>query len=221
MSKNPKDEKQPKTAQQIVQEVQDQKAKDNDILKKIVTWTKNQATKAITSTISLILGEDQEVNKICPCCGTVLESDEDVCHNCGEQFHYALNDEEPEIIVTEISNKKITTKKLPEDIDGVPVTIIGRDAFKNCSKLKSIKLPNKVTTISDSAFEGCSVLTDITLPETLTKIGYHAFYLCKKLSTINFLGTKAQWSKIDVSNLCLGKSYVIICSDGKFKIKQS
>ena len=51
---------------------------------------------------------------------------------------------------------------------------IGNYAFRYCSKLRSVTIPEGVTTIGESAFWG-PVLTSIQLPKTLKKIGNDAF----------------------------------------------
>ena len=48
---------------------------------------------------------------------------------------------------------------------------IGGDAFRGCSGLTSITIPNSVTSIEDYAFEGCSGLTSVTIPNSVTSIG--------------------------------------------------
>ena len=40
-------------------------------------------------------------------------------------------------------------------------TIIGREAFKNCSNITNITIPNTVTSIYSSAFSGCTGLVDV------------------------------------------------------------
>ena len=64
------------------------------------------------------------------------------------------------------------------------VTSIGADAFKDCSGLTSISIPEAVTTIGERAFYGCSSLTSITIPEGVTSIGDYAFYGCTSLISI-------------------------------------
>ena len=60
----------------------------------------------------------------------------------------------------------------------------GYSAFKGCSDLTSIELPEGITSIGTSAFDGCSGLISITLPEGLTSIGYSAFKGCSDLTSI-------------------------------------
>ena len=58
------------------------------------------------------------------------------------------------------------------------VTSIGYYAFRSCSALTSVTIPNSVTSIGSSAFYGCSSLTSITIPEYVTSISYSAFRGC-------------------------------------------
>ena len=58
------------------------------------------------------------------------------------------------------------------------VTAIGEGAFRDCSALTSITIPNSVTSIGEGAFWGCSGLTSITIPNSVTSIGYDAFSGC-------------------------------------------
>lgn len=64
------------------------------------------------------------------------------------------------------------------------VTSIGSEAFRGCSSLTTITLPNSVTSINNQAFSGCSSLTAITLPNSITSIDSYAFSGCSSLTTI-------------------------------------
>ena len=64
------------------------------------------------------------------------------------------------------------------------VTSIGNIAFQYCSGLTSITIPNSVTSIGGSAFSGCSGLTSITIPNSVTSIVYGAFYDCSGLTSV-------------------------------------
>ncbi len=63
---------------------------------------------------------------------------------------------------------------IPERIDGVFVTSIATDAFRDNKSVTYIYLPETVTNIGNSAFRG-STLSDIELPKNLQVIGTSAF----------------------------------------------
>ena len=75
--------------------------------------------------------------------------------------------------------KNITSIIIPNS-----VTNIGERAFSRCSNLTSIIIPNSVTSIGDGAFYGCENLTNITIPNSVTSIGAGAFYGCENLTNI-------------------------------------
>ena len=66
---------------------------------------------------------------------------------------------------------------------GSNVTSIGTNAFKDCTHIKSVTLPSKLTTIGNEAFNGSS-LTSISIPASVTSIGIAAFQGCNSMSSI-------------------------------------
>ncbi|HBK02761.1 MAG TPA: hypothetical protein DDY77_07020, partial [Clostridiales bacterium] len=50
---------------------------------------------------------------------------------------------------------------IPDKINGIDVSIIGNSAFYNCSKLKSVTIPDSVSVIGNSAFSGCTGLINV------------------------------------------------------------
>ncbi len=73
--------------------------------------------------------------------------------------------------------------------DGSVCEIIGESAFRDCTSLTSVTIPNSVTSIGGSAFEVCTSLTSITIPDSVTSIGSDAFRNCTSLAEINFNAT--------------------------------
>ena len=64
------------------------------------------------------------------------------------------------------------------------VTSIGNYAFAYCSGLTSVTIPNSVTSIGDNVFSGCSDLTSITFPNSVFSIGKSALSSCSGLTSI-------------------------------------
>ena len=77
---------------------------------------------------------------------------------------------------------------VPEDVRHVEipkgVTVIGDDAFRDCSDLQSVTIPDSVTKINGCAFYGCSGLQSVTIPDSVTEIGDSAFENCADLQSI-------------------------------------
>ena len=64
------------------------------------------------------------------------------------------------------------------------VTRIERFAFSDCSGLTSVTIPNSVTSIGEYAFSGCSSLTSVTIPNSVTSIREYAFKGCSSLTSV-------------------------------------
>ena len=90
--------------------------------------------------------------------------------------------------------KNVKSLVIPTEIDGVPVTTIGKYAFYRFnrvfsftvseSKLKSVVLPETLVTIQKSAFYQCTKLKEITIPESVKTIEASAFAGCSGLEKI-------------------------------------
>ncbi len=81
--------------------------------------------------------------------------------------------------------KKISgSASLPMGDDDVSATNYG--AFRDCTSLQNITLPEGLTTIDAVAFRGCTSLKSITLPNSLTSLGGGAFMDCTNLTTVKY-----------------------------------
>jgi len=61
---------------------------------------------------------------------------------------------------------------------------IGSEAFKGCSSLRRVDIPDGVKYIGNEAFENCTSLTDVTLPDSVMYIEGCAFYGCHGLMNV-------------------------------------
>lgn len=64
------------------------------------------------------------------------------------------------------------------------ITSIGEKAFRYCSNLKTVSIPNTVVSIEKDAFRGCISLKNIDIPNSVKNIGENAFRDCEQLSTV-------------------------------------
>ena len=88
------------------------------------------------------------------------------------------------------------TSVIPDDGS---VTSIEDSAFRGCTGLTSVTIPDSVTSIECQAFYGCTGLTFVTIPDSVTYIGYYAFRGCSGLTEIN-------WNAVSVGDFYYGSN---------------
>ena len=76
--------------------------------------------------------------------------------------------------------------EIPNEIEGLPVTRIGKRAF-SCSRLTNVVIPETVTVIESNAFISCVKLREIEIPRSVEEIGKYAFENCLQLTHVNIL----------------------------------
>ena len=105
----------------------------------------------------------------------------------GELMYQASKDGKG-VSVAKYVNKNLTVIIIPEQISYAnylyDVVNIVSWAFKGCSSLTSVIIPNSVTSIEWSAFADCSSLTSVTIANSVTSIGGWAFKGCSSLASI-------------------------------------
>ena len=89
---------------------------------------------------------------------------------------------------------------IPATIEGKPVTSIGTFAFRLCTSLTNITIPDGVTSIGEGAFTYCAMLKSITIPDSVTSIGSHAFESCRNLTSITIPDSVTSIGKVAFSS---------------------
>lgn len=103
------------------------------------------------------------------------------------EYDYTINTEDGTATITKFralvdGSYDIT---IPTDFGRFPVTAIGDDAFRGCSALKKVTIPQSVTSIGNDAFGQCHDLQSLTIKDAATSIGHRAFLGCTSLETIS------------------------------------
>ena len=82
--------------------------------------------------------------------------------------------------------------------DGIyTVTSIGYQAFKDCTDLTSVRLPENISYIMNEAFMNCTSLTSITIPSSVETMYQNIFKGCSSLETVNCLWTTARSTNVN------------------------
>ncbi|MBR6186285.1 MAG: leucine-rich repeat domain-containing protein [Clostridia bacterium] len=95
-----------------------------------------------------------------------------------------------------------TKVDIPSEVEGHPVTEIGKSCFAKCDSLESLTLPATIRKIEEKAFYGCPNLRSVLLPEGLESIGTEAFRFLSSLTEI----------EIPSSVSSIGKNAFMVCN---------
>ena len=102
------------------------------------------------------------------------------------KLKYKITSEDPKTAeLTGYSTRPTGVLEIPATANGYSITSIGTDAFRMCSGLTSVIIPEGVTIIGNGAFGYCMNLASVSIPEGVTTIGDNAFFYCGSLASVN------------------------------------
>ena len=110
-----------------------------------------------------------------------------------------------EVTITDYTGRAMELV-IPAEIEGYPVTAIGKMAFYSCSSIYEITVPDTVTSIGDSAFEACYNLVEAYIPKSVKAIGDYVFS-GTDLVSIYYTGSKEDWKSIDPGNFDVARVF--------------
>ena len=131
---------------------------------------------------------------------TAFAADTSTVHeaNDGEgiyRYAYKENEDGETVTITEFlgpvdpegnvdfANKNPYNITIPTELNGIPVTGIGKLAFSNLSALTNVTIPQGITSIGDYAFCACDWLISATIEEGVPT-GANMFNDCDRLATV-------------------------------------
>ena len=129
------------------------------------------------------------------------------------EIYYKLIEKAGQAEVTKNPNSYSGSVVIPESVvyegKNYSVTSISDYAFRDCSGLTSVTIPNSVTSIGEGAFLGCRRLTSVTIPNSVTSIGYETFSCCSGLTSVTIPNSVTSIGKEAFYN-CSGLTSVTI-----------
>ena len=98
---------------------------------------------------------------------------------------YKVTSESPKTAeLTGYISKPTGTFEIPVTTNGYAVTSIGKNAFRRCSDLTSVIIPEGMINIGEGAFGVCDAMTSVIIPDGVTSIGKNAFFDCEALKEV-------------------------------------
>ena len=84
-----------------------------------------------------------------------------------EAFDYEFSSNGNFYVITGLGTVEGSEIVIPEKIGAIDVKEIGYEAFKGCTQITSIVIPESVRSIDERAFFGCTALTSVNIPANI------------------------------------------------------
>ena len=92
-------------------------------------------------------------------------------------------EEQHAVVLMQIGNTTINLN-VPEYFNGMKVITIKKSAFEEKTKIKTIHLPETLKEIESFAFKGCTSISYLSIPDSVNYIGESAFEDCKSIKQV-------------------------------------
>lgn len=115
---------------------------------------------------------------------------------CLGQFRYMLNEDGESYTI--FGDEKFSGELIIPSVaefDGLPITGIGVNAFKDFTEITSLVIPNSVINIGTSAFRNCSSLTSVSMGNSVTTMGEQIFRDCTSLKYVKLPDSLTTWDR--------------------------
>ncbi|MBR1426737.1 MAG: leucine-rich repeat domain-containing protein [Paludibacteraceae bacterium] len=96
----------------------------------------------------------------------------------GRVQHYAYTREGETNVLSRVGVTAINFLGVPQEL--------GAQAFRSCSMLRSITIPDGVKELGQALFADCDTLSSVTLPDDMAEIPAYFFMNCKELTGFTF-----------------------------------
>ena len=120
-----------------------------------------------------------------------------------DNAYYLGNDENPYLILMKAKSKDINSCEIHQD-----TKFINSFAFKDCSNITSITIPNNVISIDYFSFLRCTNLTSVAMSNSVTTIREYAFSSCTNLKNISISNNLKELGErvfMDIDNLAFNE----------------
>lgn len=119
------------------------------------------------------------------------------CHRSYDSsFEYVIKNNTA-MIISHQENAEELSVIIPEELDGMPVTVLGSDAFYQHKSIESITLPESMLTIEGSPFYRCSSLKALHIPLNVKQIDSNPVFRCKSLMEITVDSNNTSFTAVD------------------------
>lgn len=171
---------------------------------KQITWKSSNTSVAVVSAdgsvtakssgTATITASSTDGSNITATCHVTVESDDPTSYDFSKDGIYyrilSSTGKTCEVTYRDKNYNSYSGKiQIPETVKNGSTTYtvkgISSNAFRNCSSLTSVNIPNSVNTIGDHAFNFCRSLTSVSLPSSVNRIEESAFASCQSLTAIS------------------------------------